>query len=126
MKQKYKSIQEFLDSCDTPQPGVYVSKEGILCIIVQPDPKSTQFLNNMLFIARKHKSHGKTVRIITFHEIVDMITYNDYKFMDDLHKHYKPYEGEYPPSQGRTGRWGGYRSPLEMLGRSLVKPPSKI
>ena len=117
MKQKYKSIREFLDSCETPQPGVYVSKEGILCIIVQPNPKSTQLLNHMLFIARKHKSHGKTVRIITFHEIVDMITYNDYKFMDDLHKHYQTYEGEFPPSQG------GYRSPLEMLGRSLVKPP---
>ena len=126
MKQKYKSIQDFLDSCSTPQQGVYVSKEGILCIIVQPNPYSTQFLNHMLFSARKHKSHGKTVRILNLQDVVEVLTYNDYRFGDTLHEHYPTYKGEFPPSQGRAGRWGGYRSPLEMLGRSLVKPLSKI
>ena len=123
MQRKYKSIQEFMDSCETPQQGVYVSKEGILCIIVHPNPKSTQLLNHMLFSARKHKNHGKTVRILTLQDVVEILTYDDYRFMDNLHEHYPTYKGEFPPSQGRKGQWGGYRSPLEMLGRSLVKPP---
>ena len=122
--QKYNSIQEFMDSCTNPQQGVYESKEGILCIIVQPDPNSTRLLNHMLFRARKHKIHGKTVGIIAFQDIISTMLFDDYVFRDNLHIHYLPYKGEFPPSQGRKGQWGGYRSPLERLGRSLVKPPN--
>ena len=122
MQRKYKSIQDFLGSCSTPQQGVYVSKEGILCIIVQPNPNSTRLLNHMLFSARRHKTFGKTVRILTLQDVVENLAFEDYVFMDNLHKHYPTYSGEFPPSQGRAGRWGGYQSPLEMLGRSIVKP----
>ena len=123
MQRKYKSIQEFMDSCSTPQQGIYISEEGILCVIVQPAQNSTRLLNHMLFSARKNKIHGKTVSILSFQDIVDSMLFDDYVFRDNLHIHYPPYIGEFPPSQGRKGQWGGYRSPLEMLGRSLVKPP---
>ena len=123
MQGKYKSIRDFLDSCSTPQNGIYVSKEGILCIIVQPNPNSTRPLNHMLFSARKHKTFGKTVRILALQDVIETMTFEDYVFMDNLHKHYPKYSGEFPPSQGSPGRWGGYRSPLEVLGRRLVKPP---
>lgn len=118
---KAKTIQEWFKTATLEQDGVYRDQDGVLCIVIKPEPNCTNPLNNMFFKAKKNKVHGKLVSILNWRDVVeDSYTFDQSVFMDEIHNNVSCYAGDLPGGEGRSGTWSGYRSPIEVLGRKLV------